>query len=174
MKTQETASRDLRNRDRAVIERSVPAMMLFLMMEQCKTLGLEMRADVMHHLNQASVAPLAELDMLSISRVAKQVDDVATTLLRDFGVDDPREALYVTAMFVLLLVEENRLRDKGNQAVLVSLLLMDDVRDEEPDENGFRPVWMINERKWREAASKLMTRASIMGFYASHLPLPGA
>ena len=166
--------KDLRNRDREVVERATPAMMLFLMMEACKTIGMEMRADVMHHLNQASIAPLSGLDTVSISRVAKQVDDVATTLLRDFSVDDPREGLYVAAMFTLMLVEEGKMRDQGNQAVLVSMMLLDDVRDEEPDDNGFRPVWTLNEKKWKDAAGKLMNRALIMGFYCGFMPLPGA
>ena len=165
---------DLRTRDREVAERAVPAMMLFLMMENCKKIGMEMRADVLHHLNRASIAPLSQLDTVSISRVAKQVDDVATTLLREFSVDDPREGLYVAAMFVLMLVEEGKMRDKGNQAVLVSLMLVDDVRDEEPDDNGFRPVWTLNEKKWKDAAGKLMNRALIMGFYCGFMPLLGA
>jgi hypothetical protein len=112
------------------------------------------------------VVPLAKLDALSISRVAKRVDEVATTLLRDLSADDPREALYVCAMFALLLVEEDRVFDKGNQAVLVALLLMEDVKDEEPDVDGFRPVWMVNEKKWKAAAGKLLNRAMIMGLYS--------
>lgn len=156
---------DLKTRDQAAVEGALPALMMFLMMEQCKKLGIEVRADVLHNLNQAAVVPLSRLDALSVSRVAKRVDETATTLLRDLHADDPREALYVCAMFALLLVEEGRIFDKGNQAVLVALLLMEDVKDEEADVNGFRPVWLVNEKKWKSAAGKLLNRAMIMGLY---------
>ena len=162
---------DLKARDQRVIERALPALMLFLMMEQCKKIGLEMRADVMRHLNMASAAPLAELDTLSVSRVAKRVDEMATTLLRDLNPGDPRHGLYCCAMFALLLVDEGRIADKGNQAVLVSLLLIEDVKDEEPDINGFRPVWIVNEKKWKDEAKKMLNRALIMGLYTGCAPL---
>jgi hypothetical protein len=162
---------DLKTRDQRVIERALPALMLFLMMEDCKRIGMEARADVLHHLNAASAAPFAELDMLSISRVAKRTDDMAKTLLRDLNADDPRHALYVAAMFTLLLVEEGRIADKGNQAVLVSLLLIEDVKDEDRDNQGALPVWKYNERKWRAEAGKLINRATIMGLYLKPLQL---
>ena len=161
----------LKARDQTAVERALPGLMMFVMMEQCTKVGVEMRADVTHKLNMASAAPLAKLDTLSISRVAKRVDDTAATLLRDLTADDPREALYVCAMFALLLVEEGRLDDKTNMAVLVALLLIDDVKDEEPDENGFRPVWTVNEKRWKDAAGKLMVRANIMGLYQRPMQL---
>jgi hypothetical protein len=162
----------LRQRDRLAVERALPGLMMFLMMEQCKKIGMEMRADVMGKLNIASAAPFSRLDDFSISRVAKRTDDMATTLLRDTPADDPREGLYITAMFALVLVEEGRMDDKANMAVLVALLLMEDVKDEEPDANGFRPVWTANESKWKAAAKQLLTRAMIMGLYqASYMQL---
>ena len=157
---------DLKARDQEAVERALPGLMMFLMMEQCQKIGLEMRADVMHRLNVASAAPFAKLDTLSVSRVAKRTDDAATTLLRDMTADDPREALYIAAMFALVLVEEGQLADKDNMAVLVALLLMDDVKNEEPDADGLRPVWTAREAKWKDAAKRLMTRAMIMGLYA--------
>lgn len=164
---------DLKARDQQVIERALPAYMLYQTMEATKKVGIEVRADVLHHLNNASAVPFAQLDMLSVSRVAKRTDDIAKELLRELNADDPRHALYVCAIFCLLLVEEDRIesKEKGNQAVLVSLLLMEDVKDEEPDTNGYRPVWKANEKKWRAEAGKLIMRANIMGLYPKPLSL---
>ena len=76
---------------------------------------------------------MAQLDPFSVSRLARRVDDVARALLEDLSPDDPRHGLYCCAMFVLLLVDEGRLFDVQNQAVLVAMLLMDDVKDDKKD-----------------------------------------
>ena len=65
-----------------MIERCVPAHMLVLMLDEAKKAGFEIRADVMHHLNMASAAPMAQLDPFSVSRLARRVDDVARALAR--------------------------------------------------------------------------------------------
>ena len=67
-----------------------------------------------------TAAPMAQLDQFSVSRLARRVDDVARALLEDLSPDDPRHGLYCCAMFVLLLVDEGRLFDVQNQAVLVA------------------------------------------------------
>lgn len=148
-----------------VVERCVPAHMLFLMMEECQKIGYELRSDVMHHLNVASVTPLAGLDTLSVARLARRVDDVARSLLHDLSPDDPRHGLYCCAMFILKLVDEHRLDDRQNQAVLVALLLMDDVRDDRKDAGGQEPVWRLEERQWKEEAGRLLFRAMMQGLY---------
>ena len=156
----------LRERDTQVIERCVPAHMLVLMLDEAKKAGFEIRADVMHHLNMASAAPMAQLDPFSVSRLARRVDDVARALLEDLSPDDPRHGLYCCAMFVLLLVDEGRLFDVQNQAVLVAMLLMDDVKDDKKDVNGQLAVWRVEEIKWKTAAKKMLHRAMLAGFYA--------
>ena len=148
-----------------MVERCVPAHMMVLMMQECSKIGLEMRADVQHHLNVASVAPLAECDTLSVARLARRVDEVATTLLKDLSPDDPREGLYACAMFCLVLVEEGRIADVKNQAVLVSLMLLDDLKDESKDVNGEGVVWHLRERKLKEDARRLLSRATLQGLY---------
>ena len=155
----------------AVIELALPAMMLFLMMEACVKMGIEARSDVMHKVNMASAVPFKAIDMLSIPAVAKQTDDFARSLLRDLNPSDPREGLYVCAMFILLLVDEGRLTDPKSMAVLAALLLIEDVKDEEPDVNGFRPVWFANELKWKAEAGKLLNRAMLQGLYTGIAPV---
>lgn len=156
---------DLLARDLTITERSLPAHMLFLMMEQCQKIGLELRADVMQHLNVASIAPLSQLDTLSVVRIAKRVDEAARSLLNDLSPDDPREGMYCCATFILTLVAEGRLEDKGNQAVLVALMLLDDVKDRKPDVTGQEAVWRVNEARWGAEAKKLLHRANLLGFY---------
>ena len=114
------------------METSLPAYMLAFMIEEAQKKGFEVRADVIAHLGRAAALPLAKVDEFSVSRLARQVTDTATTLLTDLNPDDPRHGLYCCAMFVLMLVDEGRFRDATNQAVLVSMLLMDDVKDDRP------------------------------------------
>jgi hypothetical protein len=102
---------------------------------------------------------------LSVARLARRVDDVARSLLHDLSPDDPRHGLYCCAMFILKLVDEHRLDDRQNQAVLVALLLMDDVRDDRKDAGGQEPVWRLEERQWKEEAGRLLFRAMMQGLY---------
>ena len=76
-------------------------------------------------------------------------------------------------MFVLMLVDEGRFRDAANQAVLVSMLLIDDVKDDRPDVNGALPVWRLDEMRWKAEAKKMLARANLMGFYVlDNLQIP--
>ena len=157
----------LRDRDLTTVEQALPAHMMFLMMEQVQRLGLELRADVLLHLNRAAIAPLARLDELSVARVARRIDDSAKTLLHDLSPDDPRHGLYCCAMFCLTLVDEGRILDVRNQAVLVAMLLLDDIRDDSKDVLGAGVVWRLQEGQWKKEARKLLGRAILMGFYVA-------
>ncbi|WP_266032656.1 hypothetical protein [Brucella intermedia] len=156
---------DMRARDKNVTEQMVPAHMLFLMLEECQKAGYEVRSDVMQHLNVAVAAPLAGLDDLSVARLAKKTDDIATSLLHDLSPDDPREGLMICAMLILRLIDEGKWQDVKNQAVLVSMLLMDDVKDEHKGKGDTGPFWRLEEQKWKDAAGKLMVRAMLQGLY---------
>jgi hypothetical protein len=156
---------EIKTRDADVVERALPAHMLVLMAEQCMKAGYEFRSDVLHRLNMAAAAPLAKCDQLSIARLAKRIDDCAVTLLRDLSPDDPRHGLYSCAMFALSLVSEGRIEDKQNQAVLVSLLLIDDLKDESKDTAGNGAVWKFEEQRLVLEAKKLIGKSVLMGLY---------
>jgi hypothetical protein len=156
---------DFQARDLSIAQQTVPPHMVMLMLEECGKLGFEVRGDVTHYLQLAVSAPLARCRAEEISRLASKTDSLATSLLRDLNADDPREALYITATFILTLIEENRWADTKNQAVLVSLLLLDDVKDETVDAQGQNPVWQANERKWRAKSRDLLLRANLQGLY---------
>ena len=152
--------------DSSILEQSVPAHMLILTMEACQKIGLEFRGDVMHHLNNAAVAPLTRLDMFSVARLARRTDETATDLLKHLNADDPRDALYACAMFNMILADQGRIFDKGNQAVLVSMLVLDDVKDDKPDENGETAHWHVREKVWKLLAKKMLRRAEQLGLYS--------
>jgi hypothetical protein len=160
-----TARANLLSRDKRIIETAVPAHLLALMVLECQKIGLELRSDVLMHLNRAAAAPLARLDPFSVSRLAKRIDEAGTALLNELSPDDPCHGLYCCVMFVLRLVDEQRFPDTGNQAVLVSLLLLEDIRDERKDVDGQGAVWRLEEQKWKEEAAKLIRRANLMGLY---------
>lgn len=163
--TSASARANLKLRDQQVVELAVPAQMLFLMVEEARKKGFVLRSDAMQHLNLAAVAPLAKCDELSVSRLARRIDDVASTLLRDLNADDPRHGIYVSAMFTMLLVDRGLYADTRSQAVLMSLLLIDDVKDDRPDADGQGPVWRLEEQKWTDEAKQLLLRANLMGLY---------
>lgn len=156
---------DFGARDKRLVELATPGHMLVLVAEEARKKGWELRIDVVARLNNAAAAPLAQLDHFSIRRLAQRIDDVATSLLRDLNVDDPREALYCVAKFVAILVDEGRYTDPLNNAVLVSLLLIEDIKDDAPDEKGQLVVWKLDEKKWEAKAKELIRRANIMGYY---------
>jgi hypothetical protein len=157
--------RALAERDQRIVETALPAHMLFLMMQECTKIGLELRVDTMDQLNNAAAAPLAELDNFSVARLAKRIDDVARSLLNDLAPDDPRHGLYCCAMFALVLVDEGWLRDKGNMSVLVALALMEDIKNDAKDRDGRSAVWGLEERKWRKAAGSMHVRAALQGVF---------
>jgi hypothetical protein len=165
MSVQVLEPRAFQVRDSKILEMCLPAHMLILAIEECQKTGFTIRADVLHHLSVASVKPLASLDMFNVARLAARVEGTAVSMMRDLAAGEPRHALYVCAMFPLLLVDEGLLDDKTCQAVLVALLLMEDAKNDDPDVDGLRPVWSVNERLWRKEAGYLITRAQLQGLY---------
>ena len=157
---------DLVVRDRRAVELALPAHLLAVMLAQVAKDGVEMRIDLRHRVNLAAILPLKKLDELSVARVAQRIDSLAVTLLRLIKTDSPREALYQVAMFAIVLVDEGYFADVQNMAVLVAMLLLEDVKSEEPDVNGARPVWSAHEAKWRSAARDLLRAAQWLGYYA--------
>ena len=156
---------DLKTRDARVLETTLPAMLMLKMLEKARKTGVEMRWDVEKKLSNAVLAPLGKLDTVSVSRIAHRLEDMSTTMLRDVSADSAAHGIYVCAMFTLLLVAEDRLDDKGNMAVLVALMIMDDIKHDEPDTNGMRPMFAAQETVWRKEADAMLFRANIMGIY---------
>lgn len=155
----------LKTNDTVLVEQILPAHMMTLMLEQCGSVGVEARADLIHKLNNAAAAPLASLDMFSVSRIAKKTDDAARALLHELSPDDPREGLYVSAMLAIVLLDEGLITDPQNMAVLVGLLLMEDVKDDSRDVNGQSAIWKERERQWQKDAKNLIRRAKLLGYY---------
>jgi len=138
-------------------------------MEECQKAGFELRADAQHRLNVAAAAPLARLDAFSVSRVATRVDALARSLLRDLSPEDAVEGLHCCAMFCLTLVDEGCLDDKTNMAVLVSLMLIEDAKDDKPDDAGNSLVAELKQARWRSAARRLHSRAALQGVFLPRL-----
>ena len=147
------------------MEASLPTHMMLVSMQRVIAAGYEARADLIRNLNVAAVVPLAKLDELSVARVAKRVDDATTALLRDTHAVNELDALFATAMFVMVLVDEGLLTDVRSMPVLSALLLLEDLKNEEPDVNGERPVWALKEKRFREQGYGLLKRAQLLGYY---------
>jgi hypothetical protein len=128
--TSETGRVSTLLRDTAVVELALPAYMMAYMVEEAQKKGFILRADVIAHLGRAAVLPLTRIAEASVSLMARKITDAAATILRELNPDDPRHGLYCLAMFVLMLVDEELFSDPRNQAVLVALLLLDDVKND--------------------------------------------
>ena len=152
-------------RDTAVVELALPAYMMAYMVEATQKRGFILRADVIAHLGRAAVLPLTRIAEASVSLMARKITDAAAELLRELNPADPRHGLYCLAMFVLMLVDEELFPDPRNQAVLVALLLLDDVKNDKPDVNGELPVWKLDEILWKTEAKKMLRCANLMGLY---------
>jgi hypothetical protein len=151
------AGLDLRLRDTARVELATPAHMLVLMAHELAKQGWVLRGDVERYLHNASVLPLAGLDELSVARVARRIDEVSSILLHRLSPEAPREGLLAIASFVLVLVDEGLFDDPLNQAVLASLLLLDEARLEDD--------WRLAEAAARQAAHRLLAQARLLGLY---------
>ena len=157
--TSETARVNAVLRDTAVVELALPAYMMAYMVEATQKRGFILRADVIAHLGRAAVLPLTRIAEASVSLMARKITDAAAELLRELNPDDPRHGLYCLAMFVLMLADEELFPDTANQAVLVALLLLDDVKNEQAQTSteSFR-YWKLDEEILVEepAAKKML------------------
>ncbi len=97
--------------------------------------GLVIREDILIYLDRATSIPLQGLDSLSVVRLAKRVERVGAKLLRVMTVDNERAVTVAISRFILKLVEEGKIENTGDQAVLVSLLVTAEV-EEDPEEWG--------------------------------------
>ena len=146
------------------VELALPAHLLVLTAEQAQRKGWELRPDMMIHLNRASVVPLRGLDHFSVARLAKRVDDAAQSIL--FGFEDDHEChpLATAAVFTTLLVHEGLFFDVKNEAVLASLLLIEDLKHEGAE-------YRYNEKLLIREAKKWLTRANLSGLYVKQQAL---
>lgn len=148
--------------EKRLIEECLPGHMMNLMGQGVVAAGFQLRPDILQKLNVASAAPLVALkdDLEAVKRCAKEVDSVSTKLLWDLAPQDPVHGLYACAVFCLLLVEERRLLDAQNMAVLVSMVLMDDLKQE-----GYSEHYHYKEKILTAEAHKLISKAVKAGYY---------
>lgn len=146
-----------REPDQKLMERCLPAHLMYLTAYDLLRKGWILREDTRRNLNVAAAAPLVDTHQIQQRRVAKKVDGVATSMLRWLN-PDSTDGLFTTALFTLKLVDEGLLDDGGNQAVLVSLVLVNDAREEGAE-------WMVNEAKLAVKARDLIRQAQLAGLY---------
>src|SRR5262245_24255998 len=115
-------------KERVLVEHCLPAHQFALMAEHGAREGWELRADIVRYLNNAAVAPLKGLAPGDVQRVARQVDELAHALMRDTSLNDPRYGFMCCSLFTLRLVDEKLFPDARNQAVLVSLLMVEEAK----------------------------------------------
>lgn len=168
MPTEDLLLRDRWIREHRAAELALPAHLLWVMTDDVRKKGWIPRADVFEHLNRGAAAALNGLDQVSIPRVAKRIDDLARDILREMHFDDERDGLISCAMLVSKLVEERLYPDTTNQAVLVSLLLIDDAMDAGSE-------LPFNEARIKQNVGRMLSKLATAGYYrighpAGHTP----
>lgn len=154
--------------EKSVVETALPCHMLWTMAQSVVAGGYQLRPDILQRLNAGAAAPLAVLDNDDgIRRVAKRVDELARMLLFALSPDDPVHGFYSCAMFCLKLVDEGYLDDVTNMAVLVSMLLIDELKEE-----GGVESYPFKELLLKQEAGKLLSRAQKEGIYDVQLIAP--
>lgn len=145
--------------DKTLVTLALPAHLLVTAALDVRKGGWQLRHDIFLHLDRGAAVALKDAsDTLQIRRVATMTDNAAMVLLRELHADDPRDAVLAVAFFILKMVEEGLVENTDNQAVLVSLHLMEDARDPGND-------WNPDETWLSSAAAGMLLRANLMGYF---------
>ena len=152
---------DQRLTDRASVEAVLPAYMLELALRALARWdqGYSYRGDVIILLTRAQEAAFvrAKMDSLSVSRVALRVERDGRDIMKGANTDDYRLLLLGVCRLILRLVDQRRISDVEDQAVLVSLMLVEEAdRDDE--------VWGRTTGVGG-VADKMLNRMFLMGYY---------
>lgn len=144
----------------ALTEASLPAHLLYLMACDIFKKGWQLRGDMVMNLNAAAAAPFtaAKQDPMLVAMAAARVDSVAKTLLHSISPDDPRDGLLSCAYFTIKLVDEGLLQDPTNNAVTISLALIEDATDEGNE-------WSSRQEGIKKDVGIMLSRARLMGLY---------
>lgn len=114
----------------SVVETALPAHMMYLAAQATVTEGFILREDVKKHLNTAAYAAFTALKDKPelVKAAALRTDQAARDALNKLNPDQTVHALYVSAMFVVKLVDENLYADIDNVAVSTGMVLLDDLK----------------------------------------------
>jgi hypothetical protein len=150
--------------DLSVTEQCLPAHMMILMHDQAHTKGYQFRPDIVDKLNKAVEAVITTLPQERMVLVAKRIDGLAVSILRDVGASDPVQGFYCCAQFILVLVEEGYLADVDNMAVLVAMLVNTEIED-----MGDLLDYKHDRAKVKSTAQNMLVRAQFQGCYTRRL-----
>ncbi len=152
---------DQRLVDRASVEAVLPAYMLELALRALARWdqGYSYRGDVIILLTRAQEAAFvrAKMDSLSVSRVALRVERDGRDIMKGANTDDYRLLLLGVCRLILRLVDQRRLPDPEDQAILISLMLVEEA--ERDDEVWGRTAGVDH------AADGMLNRAFFQGYY---------
>ena len=138
----------------------LPAHLLWLSADRLTREGWRLRPDVFVQLSRAAAAALVGVEPRRVSRCARAIDDAAVSLLRELSFDDPRDGILSCAMLTVKLVDESLYEDPTNQAVLVSLLLIQDAEEAGSD-------FSFDVRMLQNSVGKMLKRLNLLGYYQS-------
>lgn len=148
----------------SLIETALPAHMMVLMAQSLYAASVphRLRPDIVTQLNNAAAVALTALgdDFVAVQRCAKKTDEAAQKLLFKLSPDDPVHGFYATAMFCLVIAEEGYFADVLNMSVLVSTLLIDELKQE-----GGVEHYTFKERILLAEAKKILHEAQREGYY---------
>ena len=143
--------------DIPVIEQGLPATLLYRAIKDLRSKGYLMREDVNAHINTARLAAIANLSFDDKFRCIQTTSETAELMLHGARPDDARDLVLAVAFFILKLIEMGLWGDAGNTAVIASIHIMEDAKED--------PEWNYNEKWVGQAASAMLFIVTNKGLY---------
>lgn len=142
-------------RDNIILRQIVPAHLIIVGCQQLRKIDGELRPDMVQNLEKSIATAMVDLDMLSISRLAKRCDEIVQALLDDIAPEKPTDIVLAGCLFILRLVDEGLAPDPGGQPTLFALSIK-----AEAEEN--QKWWKYDEAYIRGLTDRMMQRAKLL------------
>ncbi len=136
-------------------EQAMLPTVLFFLMQRCGLAGWEFRADTLQTIQVAIVAPFQGLDMLATRVESELAVTDAWKFVHCSDAAAPVEGLLGACMFIQQIIEQGRFSDTTNQAVLTSMVIWEEAREDGLITPGIERV-----------ANHMLEKASALGYYS--------
>lgn len=145
-------------------ELSIPSMLLaWAIGRQVTTLKDEFDPEILQAIAASSRRPFAGMDWYTMDKQLDESLEDSKNIFQAVPADtDPRTHTQAVAMFCLKLVDQDLIEDKANQAVLVSLRLL-----EEAEDTG--SYWRYIPGVTQPLADKMLKHAEFLGYYGGKI-----
>lgn len=149
-----------RNTANDFIERLIPPMALLMTMQGLAAEGLRVGSDTAVPLKQAVQVIVKRMPENEREKMVRDAFTKVEAILGPENGGSKRQTVLATCMFICKLVDEGIKIDPGSQAVLVSLLVLEEAKQD--PEAG----WGYHRPTLEEAGGRVLSRARLLGLFS--------